>query len=79
MVEKMRSPESTDSSSDRERLACDLDLPVFEEPQVEPWPVKMSWSQALRHLARTHGQHRRERDSPERRLREKNQSPFVLS
>ena len=77
MVAKMGSHEST-NSSDRERLACDLNLPIFEEPQVEPWPVKMSWSQAMRHLARTRGQHLRELDSPEKRLREKNRAPFVL-
>jgi hypothetical protein len=78
MVAKMRPPESISSSGNRETLACDLKLPVFEEAQIEPWPIKLSWSQALRHLARIRGQGRRELDSAKRRLDEKNPARFVL-
>ena len=78
MVAKMGSRESINSSGNRQTLASDLRLPVFEEPQVEPWPIKMSWSQAMLHLARTRGQRQREFDSAQRRFDEKNPAPFVL-
>ena len=78
MVAKMRSPESFSSSGNPETLACDLKLPIFEEAQIEPWPMKLSWSQALRHLACARGQRQREFDSVQRQLSEKNPAPFVL-
>lgn len=77
MVAKMRSRESTNSSPSRQAFECDLNLPVFEEPLMEPWPVNMSWLQAMRHLARTRG-YVRNFESPQDRLRGKNPTPFVL-
>jgi hypothetical protein len=62
----------------REPLASDLRLPVFEKPQIEPWPAKMSWSAAMRHLALSRSGPKQRFDSPEKRLREKNPEPFVL-
>jgi hypothetical protein len=78
MVEKMDSPESKNLSDKREPLASDLKLPVFDKPQIEPWPVKMSWAAAMRHLAPSRSHFRQGFDSPEKRLREKNPAPFVL-
>jgi hypothetical protein len=59
-------------------FASDINLPVFDQPQIEPWPVKMSWTAAMRHLERSRRGHAQRFDSPEERLREKNPAPFVL-
>jgi hypothetical protein len=62
----------------REPLASDFRLPVFDTPQIEPWPVKMSWTAAMRHLAPSRIRYMQGFDSPEKRSREKNPRPFVL-
>ena len=74
----MDSQESKNLSDKREPLASDLKLPVFDKPQIEPWPVKMSWAAAMRHLAPSRSHFSWGSDSPEKRLREKNPAPFVL-
>jgi len=74
----MDSRESKNLPDNRKPLASDFKLPVFDKPQIEPWPVKMSWAAAMRHLTPTRSQYMREFDSPEKRLREKNHTPFVL-
>jgi hypothetical protein len=55
-----------------------LNLPVFEVPQVERWPAKISWETVT---AETEAQRRfymEHYDSPERRLRNKNPAPFRM-
>ena len=59
-------------------LATDFVLPVFHQPQVEPWPSKMSWSEAIGHFAAAREHYMRHFDSPERRFRGKNPVPFRL-
>ncbi len=59
-------------------LATDLNLPAFETPQVEHWPSKMSWSDAMRLFAPARARYMREFDSPERRVRDKNPERFRL-
>lgn len=78
MVEKMDSRESNNLPDKREPLASDIKLPVFDKPQIELWPVKMSWAAAMRHLALSRSHYMQRFDSPEKRLREKNPAPFVL-
>lgn len=74
----MDSRESKNLPDKREPFASDFELPVFDQPQIEPWPVKMSWAEAMRHLAPTRSHYMRAFDSPEQRLREKNPAAFVL-
>ncbi|MFN2509256.1 MAG: hypothetical protein ABR589_10850 [Chthoniobacterales bacterium] len=63
----------------RNPLALDLNLPVFEAPQAEHWPSKMSWAEAMRHFAATRERYMREHDSPAARLRSKNPERFILT
>jgi hypothetical protein len=65
-------------SKTKSSLALDLDLPAFDVPQVEHWPLAMSWSDAMRHFAEARDRYMREQDSAERRLRDKNPEPFRL-
>jgi hypothetical protein len=74
----MDSRKSKNLPDKREPLASDFELPVFDKPQIEPWPVKMSWAAAMRHLAPSRTLYMNGFDSPEKRLREKNPTPFVL-
>lgn len=59
-------------------LARDFVLPVFEERQIEHWPSRMSWSDAMRNFAPARERYMREFDSPENRLRTKNPARFRL-
>jgi hypothetical protein len=68
--------DSGDSS--KEPLARDMNFPDFHEPLAEPWPVKMSWAQAMRHFQASREYYMRHFDSLEKRWREKNPAPFVL-
>jgi hypothetical protein len=74
----MRSEESDSFVSDRSALAIDLNLPEFEVPQVEHWPSKMSWSQAMRAFAPVRSLYMRKFDSPQQRVLDKNSEPFRL-
>ena len=74
----MPSEESNNFESDGSALAIDLNLPEFEAPQVEHWPSKMSWSEAMHAFAATRARYMRDFDSPEQRLRDKNPEPFRL-
>lgn len=74
----MRSGESNNSAADRSAFAIDLNLPDFEARQVEHWPSKMSWSDAIRAFAPARERYMREFDSPQQRLRDKNPEPFRL-
>ncbi len=62
----------------RELLASDFVLPVCEEPLQEHSPLRMSWSEAMRHFAPTREYYMRHFDSPEKRLRDKNPEPFRM-
>lgn len=74
----MHSKESDNSTTDRSNLAIDLNLPEFDSPQLEHWPSKMSWSDAMRTFADSRERYMRESDSPQQRLRDKNPQPFRL-
>ena len=78
MVVKMRSPESKVSRAKNDNFACDLRLPVFEQPLIEPWPLKMSWEDAMRSFAPLREYYVRHFDSPEKRARNKNPERFSL-
>jgi hypothetical protein len=60
-------------------LASDLKLPVFNKPLKEPWPMKMSWEEAMHSFAATREHYLRHFESPEKRWREKNPMRFRLS
>jgi hypothetical protein len=74
----MRSEESSTFESDRSALALDLNLPEFETPQLEHWPSKMSWSEAMRAFAPARERYMRKFDSPQQRVLDKNPEPFRL-
>jgi hypothetical protein len=74
----MRSGESSNSAADRSDLAIDLNLPEFEAPQLEHWPSRMSWSDAMRIFAPARARYMREFDSPQQRILNKNPEPFRL-
>jgi hypothetical protein len=74
----MRSGKSSSSVVDRSPLAIDLNLPDFEAPQLEHWPSKMSWSDAMRIFSPARARYMREFDSPQQRLRDKNPESFRL-
>jgi hypothetical protein len=74
----MRSGEPNNFAADQSALAIDLNLPEFEERQVEHWPSKMSWSEAMRAFAPARVRYMREFDSPQQRVRDKNPEPFRL-
>ena len=79
MVAKMRSNESKISPSNGDDLSCDLNLPVFAEPLIDFWPMKMIWEDAMRIFAATREHYMRHFDSPDKRLRDKNPEPFRLT
>lgn len=74
----MLSGESNNSVPDHSAFAIDLNLPEFEAPQMEHWPSKMSWSDAMRIFAPGRARYMREFDSPQQRVRDKNPDPFRL-
>jgi hypothetical protein len=74
----MRSKESDNFTTDRSNLAIDLKLPEFDARQLEHWPSKMSWSDAMRIFAPARARYMRDFDSPQQRLRDKNPEPFRL-
>ena len=78
MVERMRSAESKVSRANAKRLATDLCLPVFDQPLIEPWPLNMSWEDAMRSFAPLREHYMRQFDSPEKRLCQKNPARFSL-
>lgn len=74
----MCSKESKASETKNDNLSCDLHLPVFDKPLIEPWPMKMSWENAVRSFAATREHYLRNFDSPEKRRCDKNPAPFRL-
>jgi hypothetical protein len=79
MVVRMRSPGSKASHTERKGLATDLRLPIFDQPLVEPWPLKISWEEAMRSFASLREYYMQHFDTPEKRARDKNPEPFSLS
>jgi hypothetical protein len=66
------------SREKRSKLATDLRLPLFDQPQIERSPMKMSWEDAMRNFAPVREQYMGEFDSPEKRLRDKNPERLSL-
>jgi hypothetical protein len=74
----MRSVESKASRAKSNSLATDLRLRVFDQPLIEPWPMNISWEDAMRSFAPMREHYMRYFDSPEKRLRDKNPERFSL-
>ena len=62
----------------RKRVFEPFDLPVFEKPQIEWWPSKMTWDDAMRAFDPQRKEYMRTHYSPEDRLRDKNPEPFRM-
>ncbi len=77
-VARRRSAKSFVSVKNSSLIAIDINLPLFKLRQVEHWPSKMSWSEAMKNFAPTRERYMREFDSPEQRLRDKNGERFRL-
>ena len=69
---------SKSSPGNSNGLSCDLRLPVFDQPLIEPWPLKMSWEDAMRSFDPLREHYMRHFDSPEKRSRDKNPERFSL-
>ena len=74
----MSSPKSNCSQEKNSGLATDLRLPVFDQPQIESWPLDMSWEEAMRNFEPWREYYMLHFDSPEKRLRDKNPERFRL-
>jgi len=74
----MPSSESKALPTDKVPLRNDLNFPVFTEPMREHWPMRITWTEAMRLLAPTRDHYMRNFDSPEQRLRDKNPARFRL-
>ena len=55
-----------------------FDLPVFDKPQVERWPLDITWDQATRAFDAQRKQYMRTYYSAADRLRDKNPEPFRM-
>ena len=78
MVAKMRLRKSKTSRASSKRLATNLRFPIFDQPQIERWPLKISWEDAMRRFASAREYYMRNFDSPEKRLCDKNPQRFSL-
>jgi hypothetical protein len=54
------------------------ELPVFERPQQEPWPLAISWLEATQQMAPFRDYYMLRHDSPLNRFQNKNPEPFIL-
>ena len=79
MVERMHSKKSAVSVGSNNGDPGVIELPVFDAPLAEHWPLRMSWSDAMRAFAPYREYYMRRFDSPERRLRAHNPEPFSLA
>jgi hypothetical protein len=52
-LNRKESREYSPSLPHNESLACDLHLPVFDKSLIEPWPMKLSWENAIRSFTAT--------------------------
>jgi hypothetical protein len=65
--------------SDAPKPEVDLfDLPVFDKPQIERWPVDIAWDQAMHMFDAQRKQYMRTHYSAAERLRGKNPEPFRM-
>ena len=65
--------------SDAAKRASDFfELPVFDKPQIEWWPSKMTWDEAMRAFDPQRKEYMRTHYSAENRLRDKNPEPFRM-
>jgi len=65
--------------SDNETLATTvLNLPDFDTPQRNRWPLKMSWDAVMFQTKPQRDFYRQHFDSPDKRLRNKNTAPFRM-
>lgn len=55
-----------------------LNLPVFDIPQLNRWPAKISWETVMFETEPQREFYMKHFDSPERRLRNKNPAPFRM-
>jgi hypothetical protein len=65
----------------RDPAKTDLDffeLPVFDKPQIERWPLDITWDQAIRAFDAQRKQYMRTYYSADARLRSKNPEPFRM-
>jgi hypothetical protein len=69
-VNRKESREYSPSLPHNESLACDLHLPVFDKPRIEPWPMKVPWENAIRSFTATREHCLRHFDSPETATRQ---------
>jgi hypothetical protein len=64
--------------SDAAKPSDFFNLPVFDKPQIERWPLDMTWDQAMRAFDAQRKEHMRTHYSSEDRLRDKNPEPFRM-
>jgi len=65
---------------DRDPLATTaLNLPVFDVPQRSHWPRKMTWEEVMDETRVQREYYMSYFDSPEKRLRNKNPTPFRMA
>ena len=55
-----------------------FELPVFDKPQMERWPLDITWDQAMRAFDAQREQYMRTYYSATGRLRDKNPEPFRM-
>jgi hypothetical protein len=55
-----------------------FELPVFDEPQIERWPLNVTWDQAMRAFDAQRKQYMHTHYSAARRLRDENPEPFRM-
>ena len=55
-----------------------FELPVFDKPQIERWPMNISWDEAMRAFDAQRKQYMQTYYSEEKRLRDKNPEPFRM-
>ncbi|HEU4678914.1 MAG TPA: hypothetical protein VFS35_05295 [Terrimicrobiaceae bacterium] len=55
-----------------------FELPVFDKPQIERWPLNMTWDQAMSAFDVQRKQYMRTHYSAADRLRDKNPEPFRM-
>jgi hypothetical protein len=55
-----------------------FELPVFDKPQIERWPLDITWDQAIRAFDAQRKEYMRTHYSAADRLRGKNPEPFRM-
>jgi hypothetical protein len=78
LVDQVPSSKSETSKPFEAPLSCELNLPVFTEPQREHPSSTMTWSEAVRYFEPLRLYYMKHFYSPEQRLRDKNPKRFVM-